>query len=178
MTTTFSKRDIRTPYIKWVARAVADKKSNRGPIMSIGVKDGWACGTDGRRLHAANIGDVPDGNYDLAKMGQDIVLVPNKDHDHFPNWRQVLVGRAIESSLEVPYNIDDAWDELGHSFVISMSKACGGVFSLSYMRDAASIPGGVNWVTAGDGCGPAMFEQFGNEKEVFAVSIIMPIRVA
>lgn len=83
---TFDENNKNLAGLQWVARAVCRDKLTRGTGRALGVihvKDNKAIGTDGQRLHIADVNDIPDGNYQVIKNNKTLMLLePVGDIDY------------------------------------------------------------------------------------------------
>jgi len=109
------KTDENLSALQWVARAVAKNGHGLGwlrHIHVIHVENNQAVGTNGHRLHLADVHGIPDGDYEIIKNNKTVMfLEPVVDID-FVDFKR-LFWPVEEATFEKEIAIDarNDWEE-------------------------------------------------------------------
>ncbi len=133
--------------VSWCGKATAPANDIRETLRSLCVRDGFVCGTDGRRLHIYRQPEdnVPvdmvltDGLWTIkTKTKKQLILEKSgKPLDEYPNvWgvfspQPEFLGNFRSNSRSLKDQMD-AFDE----FVFTLIHTCDRVYPLAHLRDA------------------------------------------
>jgi len=169
--------------LKWVISAVsaAGKNDVRYMLNGLHVENNKVIGTDGHRLHMADLTDkvtIPDGNYSFRTGKDFITLEPiNPEDGNYPNWKRVIPDREklqgetfeLRSDTHKKFGGDTSHFRqkvIAHHMVKSEFKS---TLNLSYLEDV-NLPD-TDWkVTIFDALSPVLFEN------CTKTAVIMPVR--
>ena len=135
--------------LNWVNIA-RSKDDTRSSLQCISVKDGFACATDGLRLHAAEIEDIEDGLYNITKTSKEIILKENTEEDFpdiqkaFPDHKDfTLIPLYNGSSLSrkpKPFVIENSLSGCFAKIIRALPEAL--TVNLSFLKDVLN---GEHW---------------------------------